>query len=324
MIRVGIVGAGFIGKIHAEALNQTRKGTLHMVYDIDPEAAKSFAQTYKCGIAGSFEKLLESVDVIVLAVPTTYRRNYLERILEQRIPTLCEKPLARTLEEAEWIVSKVKETGTKLMVDHVVRFFPEYAEINERIKSGEIGNVSEARSFRGGPFPGWSQWFKSFRMSGGVILDLAIHEIDYWVWTLGNIREVRAQSLDNSENISKDHCYVILAFENGALVHIEGSWAYPPHAPFKTAVEVVGSKGTLSFESTQIAPLKIFDEEGEKVESPFILNPYARVMESFLDAVEKDLPVAIPAEDGLRAVKISLLAIRSATEKRAVKVREGL
>jgi len=322
VIKVGIVGAGFIGKIHANALSEVENGVLHMVYDIDANAAQSLAQKHRCRVASSFDELLESVDAVVLAVPTTSRRDYLERIFEKRIPTLCEKPLARTLEEAEWIVSKVAETGTKFMVDHVVRFFPEYAEVNKRVRAGEIGTVSEARSFRGGPFPAWSQWFRSFNKSGGVILDLAIHDIDFWLWTLGNVREVRAQSLDFSEHISKDHCYVILAFDNGAVVHIEGTWAYPPQAPFKTAVEVVGSKGTLSFENTQVTPIAVYTEGETRIESPARLSPNARVMESFLNSIERDLPVQVTAEDGLKAVEISLLAIKSAIEKRTVKVGE--
>lgn len=324
MIKVGIVGAGFMGKIHAESLKQLNNGCVHAVYDVNPEMAESFAKTYNCRVAGSFEELLESVDAVVLAVPTTFRKDYLESVFKKNVPTLCEKPLARTLEEAEWIAKRVKETKTKFMVDHVVRFFPEYREIQKRIKEGEIGVVSEARSFRGGPFPRWSRWFKSFKMSGGVILDLAIHDIDFWIWTLGDVREVRAQSLDFSEEIAKDHCYIILVFENGALAHIEGTWAYPSDAPFKTAVEVVGSNGTISFESTQITPLRIYDEGGEKVESPVAMGPYVRVMESFLNAIEKDLPVEISAEDGLRAVKVSLMALKSSVERRTVKAGEML
>ncbi len=320
MIKVGIVGAGFIGNIHAEALDELNNGELHMVYDIDPKAVSEFVKRHPCKVADSFEELLDSVDALILAIPTTARRRYLEMIFERRKPVLSEKPLARSIEEARWIVSEVKRTGTKFMVDHVVRFFPEYREIHNRILLGEIGRVSEARSFRGGPFPSWSNWFRSFKKSGGVILDLAIHDIDYWIWTLGEVEEIHARSLDFSENIKRDHCYIILSFKNGAVVHIEGTWAFPERSPFRTSVEVVGTKGMLSFESTHIAPVSVYESKGISVKSPFTLNPYARVMSSFLTSVEEDLPVEIPAEDAFKSLNVALMSIESARERKTVKV----
>ena len=324
VIRVGLIGAGFIGKIHAEAIEEVENVQLHMIYDINEKAAQDIAKRHSCRVASSFDQLLDSVDAVILAIPTTARRPYLEEIFRRGIPTLSEKPLARTLEEAEWIVSRVKETGTKFMVDHVVRFFPEYREVHLRVKGGSVGRVSEARSFRGGPFPSWSSWFRSFEKSGGVILDLAIHDIDYWLWTLGDVVEIQARSLNFSESIEKDHCYILLKFESGAVAHVEGTWAYPQNAPFKTSIEVVGSDGSLHFESTQISPLIVYEDDGTYVESPTFLNPYARVIKSFADSVERGTPVEVTAEDAFRALKIALLSIESAKERKTVKVVKGI
>ena len=165
MIRVGVVGAGFIGRIHAQSAHDIRIAELSGVYDKRKDVAERVVEEFGGEVFDSYEQLLEKSDVVVLAVPTPFRGEYLEKALRMGRHVFCEKPLARTLEEAERIREIVRTSHSKFMVDHVVRFFPEYRKIRDSVASGKLGEISEVRSFRGGPFPGWADWFRSFEKS---------------------------------------------------------------------------------------------------------------------------------------------------------------
>lgn len=315
MVKVGLIGAGFIGQVHARSLSKLSEASLEMVYDINVESSQRIAKEYEAKVADSFETIIKHCDAIVLAVPTDVRHTYLEKAFKTGKPILCEKPLARTVEEGEWILRNVKSTHCIFTVGHVVRFFPEYVNIRNQVLKGKVGDVCEVRSFRGGPLPDWSSWFKSFKRSGGSILDLAIHDIDFWIWVLGKVKKVSARSLDRSENITKDHCYVLLSFENGALVHIEATWAYPPNSPFRTSVELTGSKGSISFNSIDFSPLSVYIEEKSFTESPAYLDPYAKVMKSFVNSVIKNSEPEVTVEDAFRSLEIACLALKSAQKE---------
>jgi len=312
MIRVGIAGAGFIGRVHAQSVDMMDNAVLSGIFDKNLEAAKSLAQLYNSNFFETFEELLDNSDVVILAIPTPYRKDFLELSIKKGKHVFCEKPLARTIEEAYRIKQIVKASKVKFMVDHVVRFFPEYRKIHDMILEGKVGDVSEVRSFRGGPFPGWSNWFKSFQKSGGVLLDLAIHDIDFWSWTLGEVQSIKAYALDFSESIERDHGVVIMKFRSGAIAHIEATWAYPKGSAFRTMAEVVGSNGRAKFDSESFNPLTIYSKNSRESLSPHSLTPWGVALKEFLKAVENDTEVPVSVDDGVKAVELSLKAIDSA------------
>jgi UDP-N-acetylglucosamine 3-dehydrogenase len=92
---------------------------------------------------------------------------------------ILEKPIARTIEDAQEILDSFSGYGPRLFVGHVVRFFPEYVGIKEKIEAGDLGTVGVVRTSRRSPFLlGWNDWYADWRVSGGVLLDLVIHDFD--------------------------------------------------------------------------------------------------------------------------------------------------
>ena len=141
------------------------------------------------------------------------------------------------------------------------------------------------------------------------------------MWTLGEVRRIWAFAKDFSESIERDHGVIVLEFENGAIAHIEATWAYPAYAPFRTSAEVVGTRGRVIFDSELFKPFALFKEEAFIGDSPLSLTPWGKALEAFLVAVERDEEVPVTVEDGLRAVRMSLLAIESARSGEAKVVK---
>ncbi|RKX55989.1 MAG: hypothetical protein DRP50_01375 [Thermotoga sp.] len=313
MVKFGIVGAGFIGKMHAEGIVQIKNAELVSVYDKDMDSANRLAEKYSIKVARNFEDMLSMIDAVILAIPTFVRLRYIEEAAKAGIHIFSEKPLARTLKDAEEIRKIIEKYDVKFMVGHVVRYFKEFQKMKELIDKGEIGDLCMIRTFRGGSIPQWSSWFRDFESSGGVILDLAIHDMDFWSWAAGPVKKLKAHSISFSRDMKMDHCVVIMEMSNGALAHIEGSWAYPSTHPFIFEVEVVGTRGVLRYSNLGSASLILSNKRGDnQIYSPMNISPYGMEVSDFAECIETGRYPELDYEEGLKALKLALLAVDSA------------
>ncbi len=218
MVKVGIIGLGTMGRQHMEAYRQMPDVEVAAVYDRREERTASFAQEYGVFAASDFDTLLSRCDIIDICTPTYRHAEYALPAIEAGKAVVCEKPLARTLEECERIVEAVKNHNTPFMPAHVLRFFPEYRTAHQLIRNGILGAVAAVRMRRGGDFPRTkSDWYADFEKSGGVILDLIIHDFDWMLWTLGAVERVYAKSLTFRNLQHLDYTLVTLKFKNGAV-----------------------------------------------------------------------------------------------------------
>lgn len=311
MIRVGIVGAGLMGRTHAASISELKDTELVGFYDLITEKSRELAEKFGGKAFKDSKELFEESDLVVLAIPPTERKPYYDELIDLGKAIFAEKPVFRTLEDAEWLEKKLSEKSVPFMVGHVVRYFPEFLVVEEEYSKGNLGEISSIRSSRVGSIPLWSDWFRKFSLSGGVILDLAIHDIDFWAWLLGPVDSIMATSNSFSESIETDHCIVIMKFKNGAVVHIEGGWSYPPGSPFKYSYEVVGTKKTLSFDSLKNNTI-ISYQDGINFSRPTTINPYKIMMADYIKALKEGKPAPIKPEDGIRSLRLALTAIESA------------
>ena len=151
------------------------------------------------------------------------------------------------------------------------------------------------------------------------MFDLMIHDFDYARWVAGEVESVFAKNITNSyPDAPIDYGLVILRHRDGAISHIEGSWAYPPPL-FRTKLEIAGSDGWLRTDSDKDAAVGLFlrQEEAEVPDvpipgSPLSENPYITQIKAFYNALAYDAAVPVTAADGLAAVQIALAAIESA------------
>jgi predicted dehydrogenase len=319
MQRVVIVGAGHMGKVHGAAYANMLNAEPVGVMDIRKDAAEDLATSLDCRAFSDFDEMLDAVkpDAVDICVPTPWHKEYVLKAARAGKHVVTEKPMARTLEDCREMMDATARAGVTFMVAHVLRFFPEFATAKAQIDAGAVGNPAVVRTTRGGGFPhAWSDWYGSFDWSGGVCLDLIIHDFDWLRWTFGEVERVYAKGLIERKIEHLDYALVTLRFKSGVIAHVEGTWANP--SGFQVKFEVAGDGGMIDFFNKQAVPLDMARKEAENggpvvaiPESPTVQNPYFLELQHFIDCLETGTKPSITPEDGLRAVEISLAALES-------------
>jgi predicted dehydrogenase len=322
MLKIGLIGAGMIGRVHAQAYANLPQASLVAVADVRPELATGVAGRYEARPFATMDELLAAVDVDVLDIclPTPLHAGHTIRALAADKHVFCEKPVTRTLEEARQVADAVRQAKGRFTVGHVVRFFPEYERAHALIVKGEIGEPRVIHTLRGGGFPLWSynNWMGDLTQSAGVALDLACHEFDWLRWCFGEIVRVQARGLAFTHLAAgepADHALIVARFASGAMAHVEVTWALPRGGPFLTAVEVAGTKGIMKFDNQSSMPIRgYWNVEGASTaipESPLAVNPYQAEIEHFLNCILEDKQPLVGVDDAVKALELSLAALDS-------------
>jgi len=320
MQKVAVIGAGKIGAVHAKAYAAMPGADLVAICDQRLNAAEELAGAYSARAFATIEQVLkEEVDIIDICTPTPTHVDYIKAAAAAGKHVCCEKPLARSISQAMEAARICEEAGVTLFVAHVLRWFPEYRRLKELIVSGAIGDTVEVRTSRGGkPRGGVDNWLNNMQMSGGVVLDLLVHDFDWLRWCYGSVRRVYAKGLYGSPVPGIDYALVTLRFDNGVIAHVEGNWARP--AGFVTSVEVAGKQGLLHFRNSESRALVIERRSGasEAVEditppSMALVDPYYKELAHLVECIEENRPPEVTAQDGIEAVRIGEAALRSIT-----------
>jgi predicted dehydrogenase len=330
-MRIGIVGAGGMGNTHANKYRQMRDVEL-AVTDVDTDRAVTFAERHGASEIRSLAGLVEWADIVDICLPTDLHLDIALRAIAAGKAVLVEKPMASTVEECAAMIEAAGRAGTPLMPAQVLRFFPEFATAKRLVESGAIGRPAAARTRRGGKAPtGAGGWFLDPARSGGILLDLAIHDFDWLRWTLGEVGTVYARSVrirpewveSFQAPAAGDYALTTLGFEGGCVAHVETTWMEP--GPSRVTFEVCGSEGMLEFDSRHVPTVRTATADAVKTEAPLAPDddPYYLQLRSFVDAVTGGTPPPVTPLDGLRAVAISRAAIESAETGRAIRPARG-
>jgi len=321
-----------MGTLHAHHLCQIPDARLVGVTavpasDADPLASSLGVQRYD-----STEALLADpvIDAVVIATPTPTHAELIIAAAQAGKHIFCEKPLARHLEDGRRAIEACREAGVSLMIGHVVRFFPEYVRIWELIDQGAIGKPAMLRFSRVAPFPraGKDNWYADPEASGGVILDLMLHDIDTARWYCGDVLRVYGYSLTGRTEAERDYALVTMRMASGAIVHLEGSWSHP--GGFRTRVEIAGDGGLLTVDSRESSPIQTerWQREGggggvALPESPLAESPYLVELRHWVDHVLHGTPLRVTPEDALKALEVGLAAMESAETGKVIALPWG-
>jgi predicted dehydrogenase len=330
MLRIGIVGAGNMGKTHANGWSKTPSKIVG-IHSAHPSSAQTLADQYQSTVYTTLDDLISDVDVVDICAPTHLHHKMVLKVAAAKKHIVCEKPLALTVPEAKELVTVCEQAGVKLLVAHVLRFFPEYANAKAVVERGDIGNVAVVRLTRCSyqPKTAVDNWFLDSEKSGGMMLDLMIHDFDYARWIAGEVVSVFARSVRARDpHAPEDYGIAILRHVNGAISNIEGAWAYP--APmFRTALEIAGDAGLIEHPAQESAPVSIHLKQMDSGQtpdvgvpgSPLFEDPYTTQIKHFYDIlIGKNLQPCIIPQDGLAAVQIAQAAIESARTGRQVNI----
>lgn len=328
-MRVGIVGAGFMGTTHAAGWAETGAELVGFTAETAAEA-EPLAKACGAQVFPELQALIDAVDVVDVCTPTHLHHPIVLQAAAAGKDIICEKPLARHVPEAQEMVRVCREQGVRLLVAHVVRFFPEYALAQEQVASGAIGQPGVLRLARGSyrPKKPVGNWFLDEAKSGGILMDLMIHDFDYARWLAGEVESVFARKVTATHpDAPVDYGLAILRHRSGALTHVAGAWAYPPPT-FRTGLEIAGDRGLIQFDSDVTAPIAALLRQDRGAGAPDVAlpasptseSPYTTQIKEFYTALQTDRPARVTAEDGLAAVQIAVAAMESAATGRPVRL----
>jgi myo-inositol 2-dehydrogenase/D-chiro-inositol 1-dehydrogenase len=283
--RVGVFGAGAMGRKHLEAW-QLLGVPVAGLYARDFQRGKAAAEFCGCPVFDSMPALLDNIEIADICLPTFLHRSAIALAAQAGCDIVCEKPLALDPVDAEAIFDLCESAGVRLFVAMVVRFFPAYRKVWQTARLGSLGPLRGITLQRiGSPPPPEGSWFLNHQLSGGMLTDLLIHDVDYSIWLAGDVATVRA--------IVKDHgrlqyANVTLKHTSGILSQIEGGWIDAPPG-LQDGGEVVCSGGNL-----QIAP--------SNLQSPAD-DPYVAQLRHFHDALVCGEPFLVRKAEVLRVVR---------------------
>jgi len=334
-LTVGLVGSGFMGGVHAAAWARLAElghpVTIAGCHSLEPVSARSLAERYGFALYDSLDALIAASDVVDVCTPTHLHLDHAGRAANAGRHVVCEKPLARTAADAAALVRLCERSGVHLLVGHVVRFFPEYAAAKAAVDRGEIGEVAVIRLTRCSFKPQADHpesWFHNPALSGGMMLDLMIHDFDYARWVGGDVTRVFARHVgDRATGLTGDYALVTLRHASGALSHVEGGWAYPKPL-FRTALEIAGSGGLIEHPASRPSPVGVYLHQASAGAGPDIAvpgspllpddDPYQVEIAHFYDVLMARAEPRVTGRDALAAVRIALAAIESAQTGRPV------
>lgn len=315
---VGLVGAGGIARAHLPAW-------LALGVDVvvwSTEGAADLVLEHGGTETGSLEELLALCDAVDVCTPTPTHAGLVRRAAAAGRDILCEKPLARTAKEAAALVEECQRAGVQLYPGHVVRYFPEYAALHAAVTSGVLGEIAVQRFSRTGSRP-LAPWFSDDDLSGGLVLDQSLHDLDFARWTAGEVVRVFAREVQEAPAGGLRSAQVILTHAAGAISYVTGTWARAG-TTFRTRYEVAGTAGVLQHDSREHPPL-VVDGGPVRTSGTGLLpdrshteSPFLTEIREMYAAFRGGPPPRVTAWDGVQAIRLAEAAIESIRSGRAV------
>ncbi len=304
LLRVGVIGVGVMGSNHARVFAGLPGVQLVGVADPDRKQAEFVARTLGCADMADVGQLLDqNVQAVTIAAPTHLHHEIALSCIARGIHVMVEKPIASTVEEGRDIIAAARRAGVTLMVGHVERFNPAVEAIKDAIRNEDILSIAITRV---GPFPP--------RMSNvGVVIDLAVHDIDLIRWfTDSDIIEVQPQL---SSAVAEREDIALLQFRtaSGVLAHINTNWL----TPFKARNVTVATRGKYvmgDLLTRQVTECFGFQPDGSysmRHLSVGHAEPLRSELLSFINAVRSGGAPAVTGEEGVASLEIATRCLAS-------------
>jgi myo-inositol 2-dehydrogenase/D-chiro-inositol 1-dehydrogenase len=308
MMRFGLVGAGRIGAVHARNLAASCSAVLVAVTDPDKERARKIVELYGGTIADDFAALLAdaSIDAVVIASPTTLHSEQVIAAARARKAILCEKPLSLNLDEAKRCGAIVQECGVPFMIALNKRFDPTIAELERRLRVGEVGKIEMISLIGKDPGPPPESFIAT---SGGIFRDMMVHDIDLAMFLSGEIpSEIWATGAVHISSAFEaaddfDTAAVIMKTPSGLI--ITQTLSRRATFGFDQRIEVHGAKGMLRTENhhrNHVEALSALGVVRAPLEHSFLERyalSYAAELDHFIDRVASGRKIEIDVDHAI-------------------------
>jgi predicted dehydrogenase len=323
-MRVGIIGTGTMGEVHATAW-QSIGAELTGCSSSNPTQAEAFGRRHEIRTFPNHDELLNNVDIVDICTPTATHKSLVLAAAKAGKHVICEKPIALTVEDAQAMIDACQ--GIRFFVGMVLRFFPQYRSTKQLVAAGRIGEPGVLRLKRVSYVPQNPEaWYFNQTLSGGMVVDLMIHDFDYARWLAGEVERVFALKTQ-ADTGPAQYIQAVLRLKSGAIALVEGGWAYPPGV-FRTGFDLSGTDGLIEWSSDQPSPLITFfppkAEETASVGLPtsgLADDPFAAELRHAYQSIQSGAPFEVTAEDALEALRISLAVRKSVETGKPVKLQ---
>ena len=337
MLKVGLVGVGFMGRGHLDNyLRLEAEGfpvKLTAICDIDPNKFKNIfvkgnidvgTGTYdfsKYNLYTDLDEMLEreNLDYVDIALPTYLHAEASVKALNKGLHVLCEKPMALTSAECQEMIDAAKKNNRKLMIGQCLRFWPAYEYLKETVESDRLGKVVCAYFFRGGAAPRWSyqNWLLTKEKSGGCLLDQHIHDVDTINWLFGKPEKVSTIARNIISGSGYDAVSTNYVYSDGKVVNAQDDWTLEGDFGFDMVFRVNFEKGNLVLEKGVLTENPNDGKGFEPELSPDL--GYYREIKYFANAVINDEPITVATpESTMETIEIAEAEYHSADQQGAL------
>lgn len=328
--RVGIIGAGRIGRVHAKAVTQMDGAEVAMIADPFEKFGQAAAADFNTKYSPNWEDMLsdDTIDGIVIGSPTPFHADQIIKSAQAGKAIFCEKPISNDLATIDKCLDVVEETKARLLIGFQRRFDANFMAVREQVTSGAIGDVRMFQINSRDPAPPPAEYLAQ---SGGIFLDMMSHDFDQARFcTGGEIEEVFVVGKANEEAAQQandlDTVMVMLKMSNGCFGTIGNSrrCSYG----YDQRIEVFGAKGMLSSNNRTANTVDMFTEAGIKSPLPysFFMDRYALaysgVMEAFVKMIREGTDSPVTGADGRAPIVAAMAAAKSYAEGRPVPLSE--
>ena len=300
-IRAGVIGVGAMGKHHARIYSGMSGAELIGVADVNKKIASEVAAKYNTEAFTDCERLLKNdLDAVSIAVPTTLHEDIALKAVNYGVHMLVEKPIAESIKSADAIIDAARRENLKLMIGHIERFNPTILKLKELISTGELGEIISISCRRVGPYPPRIR-------DVGIIIDLAVHDIDAISYLYGK-RAMNVYSIaGNSFHSKEDHASILLQYEDKKSGMVETNWL-TPHKIRKITVTGTGGVAHADYLEQSLEIWKEGEVRKVQIEKR---EPLKNELEHFLHAIVNEEEPNPSGEEGKYALHVALSAIKS-------------
>jgi myo-inositol 2-dehydrogenase / D-chiro-inositol 1-dehydrogenase len=304
-IRIGIIGAGYIGGVHAGLLVRDERVTVSAISDVVTERAQQLALSTGASVTRSVEELIETSDAIYITTPNTKHTELAVSAIEAGKHVFCEKPMATNVEDAQKVLDAAQKSSRVFQVGHNRRFAPVYATLRQMLTEEAAPHSAHVKMNRGELIN--PEWVGDPSVTGGFLYETTIHMFDMMRFLFGEVAQLTALG-STHEYPETDDFSVLLGFNDGTHATLcssaDASWLFPfervevfcHHRTIATReMESLVSSEGLEGKQTVLSMHQLSKEEKWG---------YAQEDRAFVDSILNDAPASVTALDGYKSVEL--------------------
>ena len=316
--KIGLIGLGYIGKIHLRNCSKLESVELLAVSDVSKNALNDAKKAGVKQTYADYEHLLKNpeIEAVIIALPTHLHFESATKAAEAGKHILLEKPIAKNVAEAREIVAAAQKNSVKLMIGYPLRFNPQMINVKKKLGTCELGDVvtAYATNISTGPFmhrshgyapvpvPEW--WFDKTLTGGGALIDLGSHMINLLRWFFGEITEIKCRLGYRFNMDFEDHAICLVKFESGTTATISVGWY---SQQYQLKVELMGTMNNMI--ARNVPPnMLIAASQMLLLNTSVFWLPYINELSHFVNSIAYDKQPSPSAIDGLK----DILAIEEA------------